>query len=207
VKVINFDESGDLGFNFENERTSKYFIVTFLMTDEQKQLSSAVKKVFRLLHKADIKKSGGTLHSHFEKKSTRIRLLKTLAKKDISIAVMKLDKRKVFMVEEPHILYSSMVTSLLNRLYIDGVLDTDEDIRFIASQMDTNLTRKKRFASVVRKGAASPNFFLEITKPSDERGLQAVDFVSWALWRKYELGESEYADLIQDKIIGEYEYY
>jgi hypothetical protein len=40
VKVVNFDESGDLGFNFENERTSKYFIVTFLMADKQKQLLS-----------------------------------------------------------------------------------------------------------------------------------------------------------------------
>lgn len=139
MKVINFDESGDLGFNLENERTSKFFIVTFLMADDQKQINAAVKKVSRTLRKADIKKSGGLLHSHFEKKSTRIRLLNALADKDISIAVMKLDKRKMFMAEDPHIIYSSMVTSLLNHLFIDVLLHADEDIRFIASQMDTNL--------------------------------------------------------------------
>jgi hypothetical protein len=29
---IYLDESGDLGFNFDNRKTSKFFVITFLFT-------------------------------------------------------------------------------------------------------------------------------------------------------------------------------
>jgi len=33
--------------------------------------------------------------------------------------------------------------------------------------------------------------------------LQAVDFVSWAIFRKYERNDYEYYDVIKDKIVEE----
>ena len=43
--------------------------------------------------------------------------------------------------------------------------------------------------------------------PSDDKCLQAVDFVSWALWQKYEKGDETYSDIISGKIVKEYVMY
>jgi hypothetical protein len=134
---ISFDESGDLEFNFENRRTSRFFVVTFLMTSDKRPIENVVKRVFRSLQKTAKKRSGGILHSHFEKKSTRQALLRAIAKRDVGITIMKIDKKALFLPSDPHALYIGMVTSLLNRLIIDGHLNPNGDIHFIASQMDT----------------------------------------------------------------------
>jgi len=42
-----------------------------------------------------------------------------------------------------------------------------------------------------------------IKTPYEEKSLQAVDFVSWAIFRKYEYGDDSYYDLIKDKIMEE----
>jgi hypothetical protein len=85
-----------------------------------------------------MKRSGGILHSHFEKRSTRIAMLKVIAKRDVRIALIKIDKFKVPSHSKPHTLYENMVISLLNRLTADGILEANDNINFIASQMDTN---------------------------------------------------------------------
>jgi hypothetical protein len=206
LKTIYFDESGDLGVDFSKTLTSGCFVVTFLMTKDRKKITSIVKRTFGNLRKKDMKKSGGVLHSFREKAGTRFKLLKALLQKDISVAFMKLDKRKFCLAKKPHEIYSDMVASLLDCLYENGILDLSEDVHFIASQMDTNPNHRKKFAHAVTNAARSPNFTFEISRPSDEKGLQAVDFVSWALFRELEFGDPEYADIIREKIVGEYEY-
>jgi len=36
MAYIFMDESGDLGFDFKKKKTSRYFVVTFLMIDDPK---------------------------------------------------------------------------------------------------------------------------------------------------------------------------
>ena len=48
---------------------------------------------------------------------------------------------------------------------------------------------------------------IELKSPYTEKGLQVVDFVSWSLYQKYERGIFDYADIIADLIVGEYELY
>jgi hypothetical protein len=133
-------------------------------------------------------------------------LLNYLAERDVAIVSMKLDKHKMLFSEDPLVLYSSMVLSLLNKVFIDGYLDTHEEVKFIASQMHTNKLQKNQFIAVMRDGAKGVDFEPEVARPADNKGLQAVDFVAWALGRKYEYGETTYADIIQEKILCEYDY-
>jgi len=44
---------------------------------------------------------------------------------------------------------------------------------------------------------------ISIKTPSEEKGLQAVDFVSWAIFRKYEKSDDSYYQIIKRKIIEE----
>ncbi|HHT9144460.1 MAG TPA: hypothetical protein ACFYD4_02095 [Candidatus Wunengus sp. YC61] len=44
---------------------------------------------------------------------------------------------------------------------------------------------------------------IEIKTPYEEKGLQAVDFISWAIFRKYEYGDDSYYNIIKEKIVEE----
>lgn len=35
------------------------------------------------------------------------------------------------------------------------------------------------------------------------KGLQAVDYVAWAFWQKYQQGEESYYQIIKDRVIAE----
>lgn len=39
------DESGDLGFDFTKDKTSRYFVITFLMIDDPKPGSKIIKNI------------------------------------------------------------------------------------------------------------------------------------------------------------------
>ncbi|MBQ5945564.1 DUF3800 domain-containing protein [bacterium] len=50
------DESGDLGFNMTKSRTSKFFVITFLVTKDEKIPNLIIKKFFQWLKHFLIKK-------------------------------------------------------------------------------------------------------------------------------------------------------
>jgi hypothetical protein len=201
------DESGDLGVNLNNARTSRVFLITFLITGDKRYVGLVMKKTFSALIQSGKKRPTGVLHAYHEDDATRRRVLRLLSEKDIQIATIRLDKRKIFVLEEPHQLYSNMVIALINRLYNDGIFEAEEEINLIASQMHTNRLRNKEFLNLVEHGVNTPRFRVNTAKPFEEKGLQAVDFISWALCRKYERGDTEYADIISGNIVREYEFY
>ena len=207
MKTFYLDESGDLGFDFTKTNTSSHFLLSFLMTDNPKPIQTAVKKVFRSMSSTDRKRAHGILHAHYEKRKTRERLLKKLSEKDFQIALMVFDKRKTIIVDDTNSIYNSMVTALINRLHIDGYIDSEDDVKLIASQSNTNKRLNERFKAVVLDGNKQINLTVEIKKPFTEKALQAVDFIAWSFGKKYEHGDSSYAEIVEPKIVALYEYY
>jgi len=120
---------------------------------------------------------------------------------------MRLDKRKIFIAENPHKLYSSMVVTLINRLYADNTFDAEEEIQLIASKMHTNKYRNEELLSIIEHNATATKFSVHTAKPYEEKGLQVVDFISWSLLRKYEMRDDAFVEIISSKIVKEYEFY
>jgi len=203
---IYFDESGDLGFDFSKQGTSDWFSIAFLLVENKRPISKLVKNVFKLLPPSAKHRGSGILHARYEKASTIKKLLNGLATKDIKVTVMRLDKRKVFIAGNPNDLYTSIVISLINRLYADGIFDSNEQINLIASQRNTSRILNKRFSEDVLNTFGT-RITVSIIKPADDKCLQATDFVSWAFWQKYANGDSTFVDLVADKILYEYEMY
>jgi hypothetical protein len=201
------DESGDMGFDFTKGGTSNHFSVAFLILNEQHPVRSLIKNVFASLPRATKRRNSGVLHAHYEKAITITRLLRGLATKDIRIASMRLDKRKVLLTGSTHELYANIVVTLVNRLYMDGIVSGTEDITLIASRMNTSKSLNANFSEGVVNRANGINFKVSIAKPSEDKCLQAVDFISWSLWQKYEKGDDTYAALIADRIVKEYVMY
>ena len=47
------------------------------------------------------------------------------------------------------------------------------------------------------------DFKMTLSASYNEKGLQAVYFISWAIFRKYERGDFEFYEIIKDKIVDE----
>ncbi|MBU1718005.1 MAG: DUF3800 domain-containing protein [Bacteroidetes bacterium] len=197
MTYIFLDESGDLGFDFDKQRTSKFFVITFLFCQTKRQ----IEKIVSLTHselKKQHKMKGGVLHCYQQKPITRQRLLNRLANVDCSIMTVYLNKKRVYtrLQDEKDVMYNYVTNILLDRIMTKKLLGSKPyDVVLVASRKETNKFLNENFKQYLRtkiKGSHGLDISVEIKTPHEEKGLQAVDFVSWAIFRKQELGDESY---------------
>ena len=201
------DESGDLGFN-PKKKNSKYFVITILFASDKTPLEKIVKNIHGNLREKVKKLSGGILHSYKEKPITRKRLLKSLSEKNCSIMAIYLNKSKVYthLQDEKHVLYNYVVNILLDRIMTKKLLNASLPILLVAARRETNKFLNENFKNYLQtqlKNRHKLSIKIEIKGPSEEKSLQAVDFVSWSIFRKYEHSDDSYYNLIKKRIIEE----
>ncbi len=208
MAFIFMDESGNLGFNFNKKGTSTYFLITFLLTKNKRSIEKCVKKVHAGLRKKY--KKVGVLHAYAEEPVTRKRLLSFLSKKDYKIMTILLNKKKVYtkLQDEKLVLYNYVTNILLDRIFTKKLLHSDDpsSIEIIASRKETNKFLNQNFKFYLQSNIAKNhniNVTISIKTPAQEKALQAVDFVSWAIFRKHEYGDEIYYDIIKENIIEE----
>ena len=208
MPYIFLDERGDLGFDFSKKKTSKYFVITFLFLKSKGSVENIVKKIFRTFNKNEIKRHSGVLHAYKEKPNTRLKLLTMLKGKDVSIISIYLNKKKVYtkLKNEKHVLYNYVANILLDRVYSRKLIPIDQPIHLIASRRETNKFLNQNFKHYLESQSDSKHnvrLIIEVRKPSEEKCLQVVDFVSWAIFRKREHNEDAYYNIIKPKIVEE----
>jgi len=209
MAYIFLDESGDLGFDFNKEKTSKYFIVTFLFVKEKTTLERMVKKIFRGFSKMEVKSHNGVLHAYKETPRTRQKLLNLFREKEMSnVIVIYLNKKKVYtkLQDEKHVLYNYVTNILLDCVYTKKLIPTNEKIFLIASRRETNKFLNKNFSGYLKNQVKSNHKIdieIEIKSPTQEKSLQVVDMLSWSVFRKYEHGDDSYYNLFKQDIVEE----
>lgn len=207
MAYIFLDESGDLGFDFTKARTSNFFLITFLFTKEKRPIEKVVRKTHAdLRHR--YKKISSVLHAAGEEPITRRRLLNELAKKDCSVMVIVLHKRRVHtkLQNEKAVLYNYVANILLDRLMTKKIISVEGPIFLIAAKRETNKFLNENFRDYLRrqtKDQHNLDLRVEIKTPAEEKALQAVDFASWAMFRKYESGDLTYYEIFKKKVIEE----
>jgi len=208
MAYIFLDESGDLGFDLTKPRTTKFFVITFLCVTNKRPIEKLVSKCHSELKKIH-KTRSGILHCHEEKETTRKHLLQGLATKDCSIMTVYFDKRNVYtrLQDEKDVVYNVVTNILLNRIMTKQLLGPNpEGVELIASRKETNRFLNENFKEYLRskvKGSHGIDIKVEVKTSHEEKGLQAVDFASWAIFRKWEFGDECYYDIIREKIIEE----
>ncbi|HOX41132.1 MAG TPA: DUF3800 domain-containing protein [bacterium] len=207
MAYIFLDESGDLGFDLQKVRSSKYFVITLLFCDEKRPIEKAVRIAHSSL-KHTHKLKGGVLHCYHEKPATRIRLLTGLAKRDIKVMTIYLNKKKVYtkLHDEKDVLYNFVTNILLDRICTKKLIPISGKINLIASRKETSKFLNLNFKNYLTKQARNNHkidLVVEIKTPHEEKSLQAVDFLSWSIFRKYEYGDESYYELFKDKIFEE----
>ncbi len=207
MSYILLDESGDLGFDFDKKGTTSYFLITFLFCENKRPIEKCVKKTYATLKKKH-KQQGKILHAYSENPITRQRLLKCLANKECSVLAICLNKKKVYtkLHEEKAVLYNYVTNILLDRIFTKKLVPINEKVVLVASKRETSVFLNENFKSYLRSKALSThkvNLHIEIKTPFEDKALQAADFISWAIFRKYEYRDEYYYEMIRKKIVEE----
>ena len=206
MAYIFLDESGDLGFDFQHRKTSRFFVVTCLFAQKKRPLEKILRRVHLGL-KRKYRKRTGVLHCFRERPITRKRLLRQLANEEVIIMAIYLNKVKVYthLKNEKTLLYNYVTNILLDRIFKRGAILTS-DVSLIASKRETNRFLNQNFRVYLSrqlKNYHQVDLTVEIKAVHEEKCLQVVDFVSWAIFRKYEYNDSSYYNLIKNKIVEE----
>lgn len=205
MHYILLDESGDLGFKLQRG-SSKFFVITILFTKSKRSLEKVVRNIHKGLSKKF--KKVGVLHAYQETQITRTRVLQQVAAKDCSILAIIVNKQKVYtkLQDEKAVLYNYVTNILLDRLFNKKPIPTDQPIIMLASRRETKKLLNENFKTYLQSKITDNHklkLSIEIASPAKEKSLQVADFVSWAIFRKHERGDSTYYNLIKAKIIEE----
>lgn len=207
MPYIFLDESGDLGFNFANKRTTKYFVITFLFVDKKRPIEKIIRNIHKGLRKK-YKMRDGTLHAYHEEPITCTRFYRQIITKNCNVMTIYLYKKKVYtkLQNEKAVLYNYVTNILLDRICSKRLINKDNRIVFIASRRETSKFLNLNFINYLKNQSLNNHKLdieIKIKTPFEEKGLQAVDFLSWAIFRRYEYGDDSYYNIIKKIIIEE----
>jgi hypothetical protein len=200
------DESGDLGFN-KKKNNSKYFVITFLFTNDRKGIEKLIKKNHAKLNNK-LKRKINCLHAAKEKPVMRRRILTDLSKKDCDVMVICLNKEKVYsnLQDKKSVLYNYVTNILLDRVFSKKLIDIEKKINLVASRRETNKFLNENFKQYLKNQILNKHgkeISVDIVPPHRDKLLQAVDFASWAIFKKYEHNDNSYYDYFKKIIIEE----
>lgn len=204
MAYIFLDESGDLGFK---KTSSRWFLFTIAMVPTSRSLERVVKKVWRPLKKKH--KKLGELHAYHADDVTRARMLKKLNEiADLKVLCIILNKKKVYvdLQNQKNYLYNYTANILIDRLHSSGKLKDGESIHLYIDRKDTKKRLRENFTQYLMTSMANrrkEKFSVELHNSYENKSLQAVDFISWAIFRKYERGDYEFYEMIKSKITDE----
>jgi hypothetical protein len=201
---IFLDESGDLGFK---KSSSKWFIFTIAMVDDPRSLERVVKKIWSPLKKKH--KKLGELHAYRADDITRTRMLQKLnSVDDLKVLCVILNKKKVHidLQNQKNYLYNYTANILLDRLHSSKAVKDEEQIQLFIDRKDTKKRLRENFVRYLTSQMSNrgrKHFTVNLHTSQENKSLQAVDFISWAIFRKYEKGDYEFYELIKSKITDE----
>jgi len=204
VIYIFLDESGDLGFS---KKSSKWFLFTLVVTENRRSLEKVIQKARKGLRKKH-KHIFSELHAYRCDDITRTRILKSLAQLNITVVTTILNKEKVYvdLQNQKNYLYNYTANIILDRLMNSKSIDKNKEISLIVDRKDTKKNIRENFITYITdtmKQKREGNFKMSLAASHDEKGLQAVDFISWAIFRKYEKDDLTFYNIIKSKIIDE----
>ena len=205
------DESGDLGFDQQKKKTSRYFVVTCLLVHHKSTVEKVVSKTIRSFRQKELRNFKGVLHCTKTQPKIRVKLLSLLDQKKVSLFAIYVDKHHMYtrlpdMVTQKHFFYNYVVNTILRRIINLRLVDKNELLTFVASRRETKKLLNKEFVEYIQnslKLSSGVNLAVEIAQPVNEKCLQLVDFASWAIYQKYERQDETYSQLVDSITVEE----
>lgn len=209
---IFLDESGDLGFDFSKNKTSKVFVLNLLVCADLQALASFKHAVRRTLKNKVKQKKKNKDECELKASKTSLEVkkyfFKQLPQTGWGIYSYILNKNRVYdylkTPQNKHRLYNFISGKLLGKisfgkntgtvnLVIDRSKAPDEVAEFndyLRNQIESKIPLSAVLKISHLKSEASP-------------GIQAIDLFSWGIYRKYNSGDEEWYNVFKDRIVFE----
>ncbi len=194
------DESGDLGFDFTKRRTSRFFLVSILVTQHTRPLEKLVKKIHRNIRNKHLIKKG-LLHAADIDHVSRWRFCRQLAEKEVRLVGVYLDKYDNLILNQidTHLLYAQIVEKAV-RTVIEELQLKQETVKITVSRRETNIFLNKQLGDHLQNSLhrlIGHDARIAVRPPQDIKGLQAADIASWSLFRYHEFNDGSYRLLLK----------
>jgi hypothetical protein len=206
---IYLDESGDLGFDFENKKPSRFFVITLLAVPSRCSIKQINKAVYRTLERLNKKRNKSRIVRELKGGSTILAIKSYFLKhmnsvSDWSIYSVILDKKFLITRLKGSIhkdrIYNHMTHQLLEYIDFFGV----KNVNLIVDRSKDNLGIKEfnEFLYTNSTLALNSEVKLNITHDSSEnhKGIQAVDMFCYGIYRKYERQDNTWYKLFSERI-------
>ena len=204
---IYLDESGDLGFDFKKKGTSKHFLITVLLTREPKKIANCIKHLKEDALQKKYKKIPEIKFNN-SPEVFRKRVIQKLSAQEIFILVFCLNKIKI--VNKLHD-KKDKVYNYVTGLLFDKILNAtnpDEELIMTVDKVKVGKIQMEDFnfylgLKLFMAGQQDRKLKVIHVDSQKDRCIQAVDFISGSIFRKYEFRNLNLYDLIRSKIISE----
>ncbi len=199
---IYVDESGDLGI-----KGTTYFIMALLVTSTPRSIEKIIRKVRKNILKKKYKKS---IEIKANKSNKRVReyVLSKLKNKNIELYSFVVNKNKLlkeviyggpsFKEKFYRFITLNIIKKALGRsnhnqvmIYLDKKYTQKKHIKSFYHYLSSKL--KDEFGTKVEFKISQEDSF-------NQKCLQVVDFVAWAIGRKYNFGDEYYFNIIKEKL-------
>lgn len=191
MNFIYLDESGNLGYS---AKSTQYFVVAALCCEEKKTVDRCIKRA-RAGLTTKYKKNEMKFSNSSD--ATRRRVLKCIARLDISIAYLSLNKSWAHphLREKPQVIHKFMFGQLLSNIFHDPPVSRTNI--FVDKYLgDEKIEEFNKYINI----KVPINCNIEHLSSQSNNGIQAVDFVVGAIHRKYRNDDETFHDIIKDKI-------
>lgn len=190
------DESGGVALFVPGER---FLVIAVLITTKPRALEWVLKRARKRF--GDALASGEMKAAHSAEKTIRW-ILAAIARQDVGIVAVIVDKQGIVKPpKDPEDLYRRAAARAI-RLCVERWpwLEVALDRRYTHD----HLCRKLEW--LIREGIADLEKQAVVLRQIDSmrvKGLQVVDFIAWALWRKYQWADDSYWRIIANKVMVE----
>ena len=208
---IFLDESGDLGFNFDNKKTSKFFVITLLACETKEALFAVRKTVQKTLQrklnhqkkrrKHEVKGSSTTLavKQYFYKALTNRNDIKIhsiiLNKERLASQVEHLDQHRIYV--KMGYLALEKVNIKNNASFVHIIADRCKrgiEAKDFSASLRTSVEKLLPLTSIVT---------MEQIRSTDDYALQAVDLFSYGIFCKHEFNDAGWYEIFDKKVSSE----
>lgn len=203
------DESGDLGFDLVNKKSSKFFTVVILAVSSIGNNRKIIKAVdVTLRRKLNPRKKRKRIKQELKGRETILEVKKYFFDrvKNVKFGIysITLNKKRVYekLTQEKSRVYNFLARQVLDRIPLEQ--NKGDRIQFIIDKSKSK-PEIEEFNSYIRRqleGKLPPTTPLDIYHwdSQESHGLQAADLFSWGIFQKYERKKTEWCSIFEGKI-------
>ncbi|MBL7062967.1 MAG: DUF3800 domain-containing protein [Anaerolineae bacterium] len=190
------NESGGVALFVPGER---FLVIAVLVARKRRSLELVIK---RALKRFGASLASGEMKAARSSEKTVRWVLASIARQDVEIVAVVVDKQGIVKPpRDPEDLYRKTAGRAI-RLCVERWprLDVTMDRRYTHEHLRHKLEWRIREEVADLKGQAVVIRQMDSVRV---KGLQAADFVAWALWQKYQREDDSYYQIVKDRLVIE----